>query len=31
MRMIVAIAAHESLELWQFYVRTAFLNGWLKE
>jgi hypothetical protein len=28
---IMAIAAHEDLELQQFDVRTAFLNGWLKE
>jgi hypothetical protein len=31
MRMMMAVAAHEDLELQQFDVRTAFLNGWLKE
>jgi hypothetical protein len=31
MRMMMAIAAHEDLELRQFDTRTAFLNGWLKE
>jgi hypothetical protein len=31
MRIMMAIAAHEDLELRQFDVRTAFLNGWLKE
>jgi hypothetical protein len=31
MRMMMTIAAHEDLELWQFDVRTAFLNGCLKE
>jgi hypothetical protein len=31
MRMIVAITAHEDLELHQFDVRTAFLNGRLKK
>jgi hypothetical protein len=31
MRMMMAIASHEDLELRQFDVRTAFLNGWLKE
>jgi hypothetical protein len=31
MRMMMAIAAHEDLELRQFDVRTAFLNGCLKE
>jgi hypothetical protein len=31
MRMIMAIAAHEDLELRQSDVRTAILNGWLKE
>jgi hypothetical protein len=31
MRMMMAVAAHENLELRQFDVRTAFLNGWLKE
>jgi hypothetical protein len=31
MRMMMAIAAHEHLELRRFDVHTAFLNGWLKE
>jgi hypothetical protein len=31
MCMMMAIAAHEDLELRQVDVRTAFLNGWLKE
>jgi hypothetical protein len=31
MRMMMAVAAHEGLELRQFDVRTAFLNAWLKE
>jgi hypothetical protein len=31
MRMMMAITARENLELWQFDVRTTFLNGWLKE
>jgi hypothetical protein len=31
MRMMMAIAAHEDLELRQFDVRKAFLNAWLKE
>jgi hypothetical protein len=31
MRMMMAIAAHEDLGLRQFDVRTAFLNGWLKQ
>jgi hypothetical protein len=31
MRMMMAVAAHEDLELRQFDVRTAFLNGWLKD
>jgi hypothetical protein len=31
MPMMMSVAAHENLELRQFDVRTAFLNGWLKE
>jgi hypothetical protein len=31
MCMMMAIAAHQDLELRQFDVHTAFLNGWLKE
>lgn len=31
MRMILAVAAHENLELRQFDIRTAFLNGELDE
>jgi len=31
LRMILAVAAHEDLELRQFDVRTAFLNGKLEE
>lgn len=31
MRMVLAVAAHEDLELRQFDVRTAFLNGELEE
>jgi hypothetical protein len=30
MRIMMAIAAHEDLELRQFDVCAAFLNGWLK-
>ena len=31
MRMLLAVAAHEDLELRQFDIRTAFLNGELEE
>jgi hypothetical protein len=31
MGMMMAVVAHKDLELRQFDLRTAFLNGWLKE
>jgi hypothetical protein len=31
LRMMLAVAAHAGLVLWQFDIKTAFLNGYLKE